>query len=112
LLFFDIFKIGQNSKIIIFQYQYYFITFMTTVKTIKDVNEDTWLEFKSMAARNKMKMGKLFEDMVDDYKKETKKFWDDILKGPPTISEGEAKAMEETVKEIRKEYGFRYKKGG
>lgn len=83
---------------------------MPTVKTIKNVNEDVWLEFKSIAARNKMNMGKLFEDMVGEYKRKTKEFWDDILKGPPVISEEEAKAMEETTKRIRKEYGFRDKK--
>lgn len=83
---------------------------MTTVKTIKDVDEGAWLEFKSIAARNKMKMGKLFEDMVEEYKKKTKEFWDDILKGPAVISNEEARAMEETASGIRKEYGFRDKK--
>jgi len=83
---------------------------MATVKTIKDVDEDTWLEFKSIAVRNKMTMGKLFVDMVEEYKKKTKEFWDDILKGPAVISDEEARAMEETISRIRKEYGFRDKK--
>ena len=81
---------------------------MATVKTIKDVDEDTWLEFKSIAVRNKMTMGKLFVDMVEEYKKKTKEFWDDILKGSAVISDEEA--MEETISRIRKEYGFRDKK--
>jgi len=80
---------------------------MPTVKTIKNVNEEAWLEFKSIAAKNKMKMGKLFEDMVEEYKKKTKEFWNDILKGPPLLSEEEAKGMEKTVKGLREEYGFR-----
>ena len=42
-------------------------------------------------------------------KKNVKEFWDDILKGPAMISDEEARAMEETVKKIRKEYGFRKK---
>ena len=83
---------------------------MATVKTIKDVDENAWLEFKSMAARNKMKMGKLFESMVDEYKRKTREFWEDILKGPAVISEEEARAMEETISRTRKEYGFRDKK--
>ena len=55
-------------------------------------------------------MGKLFVDMVEEYKKKTNEFWDDILKGPAVISDEEARAMEETISRIRKEYGFRDKK--
>ena len=80
---------------------------MPTVKTIKDVNEEDWLEFKSIAARNKIKMGMLFSRMVEEYKEKSKSFWDGILKGPPSISREEAGAILETVKNIRKEYGFR-----
>lgn len=83
---------------------------MATVKTIKDVDEDAWLEFKSIAARNKVKMGRLFGDMVMEYKKKTKEFWEDILKGPAVISDEEARAMQETISRIRREYGFRDKK--
>ena len=77
------------------------------VKTIKDVDEEAWTEFKSMAAKNKVKMGKLFETMVEDYKGKIGNFWDEILKGPPLMSKEEADAMLGTVKGIRKEYGFR-----
>ena len=80
---------------------------MPTVKTIKDVDEEAWLEFKSIAARNKMKMGKLFKNMVEEYREKSKSFWDDILKGPPRLSKEEADAMMETARRIRKEYGFR-----
>ena len=80
---------------------------MAIVKTIKGIDENSWLEFKSIAARNKMNMGKLFERMVEDYKKKSERFWDGILKGPAVLSKEEADAMLETVKRIRKEYGFR-----
>lgn len=83
---------------------------MGIVKTIKDVDENTWLEFKSIAVKSRMRMGELFEDMVEGYKKKTEEFWDDILQGPPILSEEEAKSMEGTVKRVRKEYGFRRKK--
>lgn len=81
---------------------------MPTVKTIKDVDEEDWLEFKSMAARNRIKMGKLFGRMVEEYKK-SKNFWDEILRGPAILSKEEADSMLHTVKKIRKEYGFRLK---
>jgi hypothetical protein len=77
------------------------------VKTIKDVDEEAWTEFKSIAAKNKMKMGKLFETMVEDYKGKIGNFWDEILKGPALLSKEEADAMLGTVKRIRKEYGSR-----
>ncbi len=83
---------------------------MGIVKTIKDVDEGAWLEFKSIAVKSKMKMGDLFEDMVEDYRKKTEEFWNDILEGPPILSEEEAKSMDETVKRVRKEHGFRKKK--
>ena len=80
---------------------------MPTVKTIKDVSEEDWLEFKSIAASNKMKMGKLFGRMVEEYKEKSNKFWDEILKGPAMLSKEEADAMIDSVKKIRNEYGFR-----
>ena len=80
---------------------------MAVVKTIKGVDENAWHEFKSLAAKNKMKMGKLFELIVEDYKGKSKSFWNEILKGPAILSKEESDAMLETVKKIRKEYGFR-----
>jgi hypothetical protein len=35
-------------------------------------------------------------------------FWDNILKGPPILSDEEAEDMIKFVKELRKEKGFRY----
>ena len=52
-------------------------------------------------------MGKLFELIVEDYKEKSASFWNDILKGHAILSKEEADAMLETVKNIRKEYGFR-----
>lgn len=43
-------------------------------------------------------------------KKKTKEFWDYILNHEKVISDEEAEAMEETIKKVRKEYGFRDKK--
>ena len=80
---------------------------MSTVKTIKDVDEEAWLEFKSIAVKNKIKMGRLFTKMVEEYKEKSKNFWSDILEGPPALSKEEADAMMENSKRIRKEYGFR-----
>ena len=80
---------------------------MGEVKTIKDVDEDSWSSFKSIAARNNMKMGKLFESMVEDYKEKSKYAWDKVLNPGYKISEKEAAYMEKTIRNIRKDIGFR-----
>ena len=80
---------------------------MAEVKTIKGIDEEVWSEFKSLAAKDSVKMGKLFEKMVVEYKKRSVSFWDDVLNGPKIITDKEAKAIEESLKKIRKEYGFR-----
>ncbi|HLC88544.1 MAG TPA: hypothetical protein VJG49_00765 [Candidatus Nanoarchaeia archaeon] len=80
---------------------------MTEVKTIKDVDEDTWAEFKGYAARNKVKLGTFFKTLVTNYEKENASFWGKVLKGEKILSDKEAIGMEETSARIRKEPGFR-----
>jgi len=76
------------------------------VKTIKDVDEYIWREFRSLAARDNVKMGRLFEMMVEEYKKRRAKVWDEILKGKPGLSKKDADAMLKTVASLLKECGF------
>ncbi len=80
---------------------------MTSVKTIKDVEESSWHEFKGIAARNKLKMGALFGKMVEDYKEENAAVWNKILNPGKILSDEEAGDMEKTVAKLRKERGFR-----
>ncbi len=81
---------------------------MGIVKTIKGIDENTWFEFKSLAAKNKMKTGEFFEKLVEEYKDKADKSWWNILNSGKILSDEEADAMEETVKRLRKEKGFRY----
>ena len=46
---------------------------MSEVKTIKDIDNETWHEFKDLAAQNNVKMGLLFKSMVHNYKKNAEK---------------------------------------
>jgi len=80
---------------------------METIKTIKGVNEESWAEFKSLAVRNRTNMGKLFERMLEEYKKKSEENWKIILSGKKILSDKEADDMLKIVKESRKEYGFR-----
>lgn len=80
---------------------------MTAVKTIKDVDDETWSHFKSLASRNNMKMGPFFSTMVRDYESKSRTVWDRILKGEKLLTDREAKEMHKEIKTFRKEYGFR-----
>lgn len=76
-------------------------------KTMKGVSEETWSEFKGLAAKNKLKTGEFFEKLVFSYKENSEKFWKDILRGKKIITNKEAEELEAEVKKLRKERGFR-----
>ena len=80
---------------------------METTKTIKGVNEESWAEFKSLAAKDRIDMGKVFERMLEEYKKRSEDAWNAVLKGGRILSEKEAKEMEKITKRTRQELGFR-----
>ena len=77
------------------------------LKTIKGINEESWSEFKSIAAKDGIKMGKLFEQMLEEYKKKSDEAWDKILNGGRIISDKEAEVMKKITRKTREEYGFR-----
>ena len=80
---------------------------MSEIKTIKEVDDETWLEFKGIANKNKVKLGVLFKSMVGEYKKNSEKVWKKILTGEKILSDREAEELEKTVTSIRRDYGFR-----
>ncbi len=80
---------------------------MSEVKTIKNVDENTWAEFKSLAAKNQVKLGMLFKTLVEEHERNSVAFWEDILGGEKILSDNEAEELQEVVHRLRKEYGFR-----
>lgn len=80
---------------------------MSEVKTMKGVDDETWAQFKSIAAQNKMKAGQMFKLMVDEHKKRSSHFWDDIFNHKPALTEKEYEKFERAIKTMRKEYGWR-----
>tara|TARA_Y100000294_G_C8432602_1_gene287480 strand:+ start:471 stop:728 length:258 start_codon:yes stop_codon:yes gene_type:complete len=80
---------------------------MAEVKTIKGVDDETWADFKSLAAKNSQSVGSFFNKLITFYKKESKTFWDDILEGKPTLSKKEAEDLYNETILLRKERGFR-----
>ncbi|MBI2564410.1 hypothetical protein HYV79_00265 [Candidatus Woesearchaeota archaeon] len=78
-----------------------------TLKTIKNVDEETWYRFKTLAVKNKLVMGKLLEKMIISYESESNKFWKEVLEGDKILSDKEAKDLSEDLEKLRKEHGFR-----
>jgi len=77
------------------------------VKTIKGIDEDTWSSFKSVAAKNKMKTGEMFKVLLKEYEKKSNSVWDVILSHKPILSKKQYEEFETTIKELRKEQGWR-----
>jgi len=77
------------------------------VKTIKDVDEETWREFKAIAAKNNVKMSSLLKIMIKEFEKNSKDFWNEILNGEKLMSDKEAEEMKILTIKLRKEKGFR-----
>ena len=77
------------------------------VKTIKDVDEETWREFKAIAAKNNVKMSSLLKIMIKEFEKNSKDFWNEILNGEKLMSDKEAEEMKILTIRLRKEKGFR-----
>ena len=77
------------------------------VKTIKDVNGETWREFKAIAAKNNVRMSSLLKIMIKEFEKNSKDFWNEILNGEKLMSDKEAEEMKILTIKLRKEKGFR-----
>ncbi|MEK6909031.1 MAG: hypothetical protein AABX23_03200 [Nanoarchaeota archaeon] len=77
------------------------------INTIKGISTEKWVKLKVLAAKNKVAMGKLVENMIDNYEKQNDDFWNEILSGEKRISEEEAEIMQKIANKSRKEWGFR-----
>jgi len=77
------------------------------IKCIKDVDEETWRNFRALAIKNKIKMSILLKIMIDEFEKNNKKFWEEILYGEKLMSDKDAEEMSKITKKMRKERIFR-----
>ncbi len=77
------------------------------IRSIKGVDGETWREFKTLAAKNNLKMPLLLKAMLKEFEKKSEDFWNDILNGEKNLSDDEAEDMIKILEESRKERGFR-----
>jgi hypothetical protein len=82
---------------------------MANLRTIRNVDDGTWNELKSLSRRYKLPMGRLLSKMVGTYKNKADEQWDQILGFGKILSDKEANEMQKIVVRMRKEYGFREK---
>jgi predicted secreted protein len=83
------------------------MTPMSEVRSIKGIDDETWAEFKSLAAQNKMRAADMFRTVVKEYRQKSKNFWEEIRAHKPIFSPKEYEEIEKRMKEFRKEYGWR-----
>ena len=76
-------------------------------KTIKNVDERTWEILKRLAKKKKVKMGTLLRHMTSEYKKLESIDLKKLVPERPILSGEEAEQLQNAVKDIRSEYGFR-----
>ena len=77
------------------------------IKTIKNVDEETWKTLKEMASKRRLRMGTLLKEITMGYKRRPSDSWDKILYAKPILTKREAKAMLKTIAKLRKESGYR-----
>jgi len=77
------------------------------IRTIKNVDDETWKQLKEMARRRRLKMGALLKEIAMEYKKRPSDSWNNILNVRPILAKEQAEAMLKMVVKIRKESGYR-----
>lgn len=77
------------------------------IKTIKGISAEKWIEFKTLAAKKNVHLGKLFEIMIENYADRGDLFWEEVLGREKILSDSEAEELLKKVKKLRKDRGFR-----
>lgn len=76
---------------------------------IKNIDERRWHFVKIQAAKERKKIGELFNAMILDYEnkeKADKSRWEKILSRKPTLTEKQAEDMKRAITSFKKSYGF------
>jgi len=77
------------------------------IKTIKDIDEETWTKFRTIAVKQRLKTAQLFKRMVELHENSADAVWEKILHHEPLLTQAEATVWKKRVAQGRKEYGFR-----
>lgn len=75
---------------------------------MKNVNKESWQEFKAESARHGMRMGEFLSYLVEEHKKvkHQTSAWDIILSNRKGISDEDAKKMKKATSVFEKDVDF------
>jgi len=76
-------------------------------KTIKNVDEEEWNEFKSRAAKANVSLGTYFKVILEESEKKTEEFWDRIFSDEKILDDEEAEKLLQEIERLRDKRGFR-----
>lgn len=77
------------------------------IRCIRDVDEETWKEFKKLADKSNLKMSLLLKLMVKEMARKSEDSWNLILNSKKNLSDEEAETILKISEKWRKERGFR-----
>jgi|APSaa5957512622_1039677.scaffolds.fasta_scaffold02473_5 hypothetical protein len=77
------------------------------VRTIKNVDAETWKKFKVLAVREGVSMSVLLRGLVNSYDRKKSSVWGKVFDKDNKLKYGEAEDLEKISKKLRKERGFR-----
>ena len=80
---------------------------MDTVKTIKNIDDETWYKLKGLSVKNRTTIGRLLKKMINEYEQKSKNSWDKIMSYKGTLTDKQAEELLQNIKKERKEFGFR-----
>jgi len=77
-------------------------------RLIKNVNKESWREFKAESVKHNMRMGEFLAYLVEEHKKREHngKGWEIIRNAKRTISDEEAEKIKKAMSAFEKIYGF------
>lgn len=79
------------------------------LKTIKNVDEETWHHFKRLAVTQRSGMGTLLKKMINEYESKSRDAWKAIFEGEKILTDVEAGRLLKETATMRKERGFRFR---
>lgn len=74
---------------------------MSEAKNIKGIDEETWAEFKSLAAKHRAKAADMLKILIKEHKERSDNFWEGVFAHKPVLSKKQYGEFEKRLLEIR-----------
>jgi len=74
---------------------------MSEAKNIKGIDEETWADFKSLAAQHRIKAAEMLKILVKEHKEKNENFWERIFAHKPALTKKQYTEFDKRLAEIR-----------